>query len=60
MDKKRSFDMALIGKLVEELMSDKYKSQYGSEEYRGKSFTVGVGNDKVRGILFVAVSLRFA
>ena len=43
--------MALIGKLVEELMGDKYKSQYGSEEYCGKSFTVGVGNDKVRGNL---------
>jgi len=51
MDKKRSFDMALIGKLVEELMSDKYKSQYGSEEYIGKSFTVGVGNDKVRDLI---------
>ena len=51
--------MALIGKLVEELMGDKFNSKYGMKEYSGRTFTVGAGNDKVRGNMNECIGFCF-
>lgn len=41
--------MALIGQLLEELMGDKFNSQYKADEYKGRKIPVGIGDDQVRG-----------
>lgn len=41
--------MELIGILIEELMGDKFKSQYRGIEYSGRKMSVGIGRDRVGG-----------
>lgn len=50
-EKRRVVDMALIGQLLEELMGDKFNSQYKADEYKGRKIPVGIGDDQVRDLI---------
>ena len=45
--------MGTVGEVVEELMGDKYKSQYKEACYTSSRVLIGVGTDQVRGKLLM-------